>query len=1097
MGKTAKVSELHPAQRKRPGHLDVRLFGHLEIELDGARFDLATPRKSLQVLAYLLLHRGAPVAREYLAFLLYPDDEEGAARAKLRATLSELPKILPAPIERYLSIDGEKLSCKPDADIWLDVDAFEPASRDRARLGEAIDLYRGDLLPEIYDDWLDVIRERYRNVYLRCLGELISEARRNANFPLAIETARQVLAVDPWREDVVRRIISMRYESGDAAGALSEYAGFAKRLRTEMGAEPMPETSAVAERIRRGEALALKGEASAPKDEATERTTLASESAVLPFIGRRDEMERLLQAWNRAAGGRGTCAFVGGEAGIGKSRLALELAHAVEERGGRVLSGTTSSPEAIPYESVVDALRSALPLVASLRPSVALASVASLVPEIHGRVALTALPPLDAAGERLRLFESLTRCIADLAKPRPVLLILEDVQWAQTASIELLEFLLGRLNALPVMVVVTYRDDEMSRVHALHRLRREARVAAAAQSIILSPLSVDDVEALRAILADMRNRTAEKLLAASHGNPLFLTQLVVEVVEGERAVPASLQAAVAQRIARLSDGARTVAEIASCIGDRFSRDTVREVSSWAEAELTDALDELLDRRVIRESAGRGYLEYSFSHQLVLEAIAQGVPPKDAAIRRRRVARVLESLYPERVPELSATLAGHYEVAGDVENAVRCYLQAIRRSVSVAALAEARTLCERALNIAADPLMRAELLLESANVESRSGRLAEAYVAAEAALACARAAGDAAKAVSALCAVAHVETHRAHFAAAERLIEEARGTARDVDPALELLAMPVACVIAYYMHRDAAGCVELGSRYLDLSLKVGGPRDVAQAHGRLGMALIAGDAHDTKAAREHFAAAARIYDELDDLAGTATQLMNQAVLEGKLGFFERSLTATEKASDLFERAGDARGRIFALANLVIFRALTQDIPRARAMAEEALALARATGLELTEASVLENLSSAEAAGGDYARAIELAESSVRLRSQSESQAWSLKTLADLAIWYARTGNLLAARDAVKRLLADEDAVARETDWPSYCWWAAAQVFHRDGDSEQAARALERATQLLTDSADALDGEDRERYLSLPWHVDLRAASATDVWPDPPR
>ena len=1088
VGKTAKVSELRPAQAKKPGHLDIRLFGHLEIALEGARFELATPRKSLQVLAYLLLHRAAPVAREYLAFLLYPDDEEGAARAKLRATLSDLPKILPAPIDRYVSIDGEKLAWKPDADIWLDVDEFEAASRDRARLDEAIELYRGDLLPEIYDDWLDVIRERYRNVYLRCLGERISEARRNANFPLAIETARQVLAVDPWREDVVRRIISMRYESGDAAGSLSEYAGFEKRLRAEMSTEPMPETTAVAECVRRGEALAT-------EEEEPERSTLASEAAVLPFIGRRDEMERLLQAWSRAAGGRGTCAFVGGEAGIGKSRLALEFAHAVEERGGRVLVGATSSPEAIPYESVVDALRSALALVASLKPSVSLASVASLVPEIHARVALPALPPLDPASERLRLFESLARCIADLARPRPVLLILEDVHWAQTASIELLEFLLGRLNAIPVMILITYRDDETSRVHALHRLRREARVAASAQSIILSPLSVHDVEALRAVLSDMRNRTAEKLLAASHGNPLFLTQLVAEVVEGERAVPASLQTAVAQRIERLSEDARTVAEIASCIGDRFSRDAVREVSSWEEAALTDALDELLDRRVIREAGGRGYLEYSFSHQLMLEAIARGVPPKDAAIRRRRVARVLETLYPERVPELSATLAGHYEAAGDVENAARCYLQAIRRSISLAALAEARALCNRALALATDPRTRADLLLESCTIESRSGRLAEAYAAGEAALGCARAAGDAPQTVSALCGIALVEAHRSHLADAERLIEEARSIARDVDPALELRALPIASTIAY-TRRDPVRCFELASHALDLALRVGRPVDAAQAHARLGMASIAGDARHAKA-REHFAAAMRIFDELGDLAGMAAQLMNEAILEAKLGFFERALVATDKAVDLFERGGDARGRVAALGNLVLFRAYTQEIAGAREAAEEALALARRSELQWLEASILENLAYAEASGGDYPRAIELAESSLRVRSQSGTLVWSLKTLADLALWQARTGNLPSARDAVERLLADENAIARETDWPSYCWWAAAQIFHRDGDPKQAARALDRATQLLEESSNALEGEDRERYLALPWHVDLRAASATGVWPDPPR
>ena len=1150
-----------------PMRLEIRLFGHLEVALDGVRFDLATPRKSLQVLTYLLLHRSAAVSREYLAFLLYPDDEEGSARAKLRATLSDLVKILPGPAGAYVSIDSEKVGWNPEADLWLDVDAFEAAARDRARLDEAIDLYRGDLLPAVYDEWLEVIRERYRNTHLRCLGERISEARRIANFGLAIETARRLLAVDPWREDVARRIIAMRYESGDAAGALSEYTRFAKRLRAEMGTEPMPETVAVAERVRRGQALA-------PDDE-TERAEIADASAVLPFVGRRDEMERLLETWTRVARGRGGCAFVGGEAGIGKSRIVLEFARAVEERGGRVLVGTTSSPEAIPYEAVVDALRSALPLLASLKPGIALACVASLVPEIHARVTLPDPPRLDGESERIRLFESLFRCVADLAAPRPLLLVLEDMHGAQRASIELLEALLRRITAVAVMILVTYRDEETPRLHALQRLRREARSTAGAQSLWLSPLSVADVEILRATLPDLRDRPAETLVTASQGNPLFLTQLAVEAGEGEQAAaPASLHAAVARRIERLSESARTAAEISACIGDRFSRDALREVSAWDDPSLTAALDELLDRRIIREAGGRGFLEYAFTHQLVHDAIAQAMPPDVAGVRRRRVARVLEELYPERVPELSAILAGHYQSAGDATNATRCYLQAIRRSISIGAIQEARTQSDRALKLDVDSRARAELLLERTAIESRSGdrdawlsallaleridselgdpaghraallariefastagdrdahdravralrecvpdddprigvlrlaeakldyalgRLSEAYACGEAALSSARTAGDEVGTVNALCSMAEIETHRGHLSAAETLFDEAaQVAARAADPVLELLALRSGLAIAY-QRRDIARCHAIGTRCLELAVRLGDRLAEAQAHGRLAIAFAAEGSGCAKA-REHFAAAGRIYGESGSLTGTAGQLMNQAVLENKLGFVERALTATEEAVALFERARDARGQVAALANLVFLCASSGRIDAARKAGAKALDLAHRQGFELIEASLLENLASAEGAAGDYRRAIELAEASFDLRSRSDSRVWSGKTLADVAIWHAALENLPAARDAVQRMLADHDAIIRGTDSPSYCYWVAAQIFHLDGDTQKAARALEQARKLMQASAGGLEVEDREHFLALRWHVDLLRAATSGAWPNPPR
>lgn len=1140
----------------------------MEVSLDGARFKLATPRKSLQVLAYLLLHRDASVSREYLAFLLYPDDEEGAARAKLRATLSELPKVLPEPAGRYVSIDTEKVAWNPDADLWLDVAAFEAAAVDRARLTEAIDLYRGDLLPEIYDEWLDAARERYRNIYLRCLADLVSDARRNANLPLALETARKILAVDPWREDIVRRIIAMRYAGGDRAGALREYADFCKRLRAEMDADPMPETAAVAERISHDRA---------PEDgeSAEELRALGGGSALLPFVGRRHELERLLETWSRVARGRGACIFVGGEAGIGKSRLVAEFAQAVEERGGRVLIGATSSPETVPYESVVEALRSALPLVAALKPGMALACVAALLPELHGRVTLQEVPALDGDRERTRLYESLFRCIADLAAPRPLLLILEDVHWAESASLDLMQFLLRRITGAPVMVVATYRDEESPRLAAFHRVRREARASAGAQTIWLDRLSATDVAELGPIVSEAHESSAEGLVAASRGNPLFLTQLVVEVREGRPVtVPVTLEAALARRVDRLSENARTAAEIAACIGDRFSRDAVREVSAWEETQLTEALDELLDRRIVREAGGRGFLEYAFTHQLVQESVVRGVPPENTAVRRRRVGRVLERLYPERVPELSALLAAHYEAGGDIRNATRCYLQAVRRSIGIGAISEARMQCDRALAIATDLRSRAQLLLESVAIEARAGdrdsqsaaiealeqadrelgdleihraallhrmeyastngdrvmheraaaalreclaegdaraqaalhqaeskmayaggRLGDAYASAEAALAASRTAGDDAGTTRALCSLAQVEAYRGYLTHADALFDEAARVAADAgDPALEYLALSSGWNIAY-QRRDLQRCLALCSGALEVASKIGDRQAEAQSHGRLGiiLGLIGGRWRES---REHFREARRIYTETGNFAGSGGTLVNEAVVEFRLGAFDRALTATEHAIELFDRAGDLRGRITGLSNLALQRGWIGDIAGARGAGEAALELARRLEFNLAEPSTLENLAVAEAVAGNYERAVELAQTSLEMRSTSGTQVWSAKTLADLAIWHAALGNRVTARDAVSRLLQNEDAIVTGSDWPWYCYWAAAQIFHLDGDDAKASSMLLRARKLMDEMADGLEPEDRERFLAIRWNVDLSAAVA-GTWPTPPR
>jgi tetratricopeptide (TPR) repeat protein len=391
---------------------------------------------------------------------------------------------------------------------------------------------------------------------------------------------------------------------------------------------------------------------------------------------------------------------------------------------------------------------------------------------------------------------------------------------------------------------------------------------------------------------------------------------------------------------------------------------------------------------------------------------------------------------------------------------------------------------------------AELHLAEARMAFTLGFFAESYAAGKAALACSRAANEQAEATRALCFLAQLEAHRGHFSAADALFDEAaRVAAQADDPLLEQLALSSGGSIAY-QRGDIQRCLRLSERCLELAVKLGDHSAEAQAHGRLGVSLAAAGTNAAQV-RQHFATAGRIYSETGDLAAGAGLLLNQALLEMKLGFFERAQTATEKAVDLFERANDERGRVGGLSNLTFLRAYTGQIAGARQAARLALKRARELGLGLIEAAALENLAFAEGRAGHYARAIELTEAAFEARSRSESPVWSSTTLANFAIWHAALGNLAAARDAVRRLLTDNEAIMRTTDWPSHCYWAAAQVFHLDGSSAEATRALERAKRLMNESANDLEPDDRASFLALPWHVDLMQAISADIWPEPPR
>ncbi len=965
--------------------------------------------------------------------------------------------------------------------------------------------------------------------------------------------------------------MALRAESGDRAGALAQFERFAQTLRSELGVDPMPETMTVREAIARGDRV--EDDAA---DEAPNPAVLAR-AATLPFVGRRAELERLLEAWSRVARGRGTFVFVGGEAGVGKSRLSVEFAHAVEERGGRVLIGSTGSPEAMPYESVVDALRSALPLVASLKPAMSLACVSALLPEIRARLPSLPQPPaIDAESERIRLFESVFRVFADLSAPRPLLIVLEDIQWAGAATISLLQFLLRRISGVRVMFVVTYRDDETPRPHPLHRLRQEARAAGSAPSLSLSPLSIGDLEQLTGAIHEIRGIPPATLLATSAGNPLFVTQLVEDYRKGGRAFePETLSALVARRIEQLSPDARSAAEIAAGIGVAFSRDAIREVSGWDDATLREALDELIDRRIVRETSGRGLFEYAFAHHVLYDAVMRAAPPQRAAIRQHRIARVLEELYPDRFSELASAIASHYELAGDAANAARCYWAAARRSMALGALAEAGQQCDRAIALTQAPHQRAELLLERVTIEGRRGdrdawhaaiaqaeraiaelddpdlkraalmrrvefalstndavahekaiaelraraqdgdsawkvalgiaearlayalgQLKQSYAAAQTALTLGREAHDGAAAAQALSCLANIEAHRGHLTEAEALLEEASRAATEAsDPVLEREALRSAWTVAY-QRRDMPRCIELATRLLELSTASGDRFGEAVAHSRLGIVL-ASVGGSSAEARRHIAASTAIFSEHGNVSATAGELLNQAVLETRVGFFDRARAATEKAVALFERVGDARGRLTGLGNLALVSACERDLERAQRAAQDALEPSRELGFTLIEASILENLAFAEGATGHYTGAILHAEASLEVRARSQSEIWSAKTLADLAIWHAALGDLERAREYARRMLEHEETFARSTEWPEYCYWAAAQVFRLLGDLTLTARMLKRARHITDATAQELEPEDRERFLAISWHRDIAEAARNDLWPNPPR
>jgi DNA-binding SARP family transcriptional activator len=696
--------------------LVIRLFGAPRIAFDGVPWRVAIPPRCMQLLAYLALRPGAS-ARAAVAAALWPDELDSAARSNLRRHLHLLRRALPeiAGLD-WLHDTGGSIGWNDAAPASIDLAAFLSQIDDPQTRRAALDLVDGDLLAGYDDEWLVIERERLRSRYLEGLLDETVSLRRDRDFSGAVLYAERLLAADDLREDAVREIITARYEGGDRGSALATYERFAARLTATLGVAPAPETQALAAALRAGTPLFV--------DEVPEP---AARTGWLPtFAGRDAELATLRIAWSRAARGMGATIFVGGEAGIGKSRLVTEFADTVRNGGGRVVVATTSDPEAEPYQPVFGALRRLLPFAAGLDDDRRYAGLARALPELGTLAGATG----DGTGARSesiareQLFDGVTAFVAHVARTKPLLIALEDLHWAGEATIEALGAIARCVGALPALVIVTYRSDETAAAHPLRELR--AKLAAERRATSLSLRRLDAASVTRMLAAsevrDLPIGVAATIARVSDGNPLFAAQLARTYVEtGALPVAATtgaIGATIASRIARIDADVRAIGETAAAIGETFGVDLVSAAGGWDEADVIDAFGTLMDAAMIREAGAAGHT-YRFSHALIADAMYAAMPDATRSARHRRLAQLIERTAVHDRATLEA-VARHWRGAGDNARASQTYLRNAIAALDVFARADAVAYARTAADLALDDAARFQALRIAATAPARSG-----------------------------------------------------------------------------------------------------------------------------------------------------------------------------------------------------------------------------------------------------------------------------------------------------------------------------------------------------------------------------------------
>ena len=423
------------------------------------------------------------------------------------------------------------------------------------------------------------------------------------------------------------------------------------------------------------------------------------------LIGRVAELAELEAALRDAADGRPSLAFVAGESGVGKSRMVAEFARRTCDGGARVAIGecVELGEEELPYAPIVSVLRSLAregDAVLDELPAGVRAELATLLPELDrgGARGPEELRANETTRGQPRLFEALLTLLDQLGREQPFALVLEDIHWADRSTRAFLTFLGRSLWTERVLVIATYRSDELHRRHPLRPLLAELERDTRARRIELTRLTRDE---LGELLADILggppdDELIERLFARSEGNPLFTEELLAARLDGRGGLPTTLRDALMVRIERLSEPAQEVLRLLSA-ARILSHDVLADASGLDGSELRAVVREAAESNVIvADTRGR----YQFRHALLREVVHDDLLPGEHAELHLALARALEAQVAETGEDaiITAGIAHHYLSAGCQREALVASVRAADAAERVHAHGEAGALLERALDL---------------------------------------------------------------------------------------------------------------------------------------------------------------------------------------------------------------------------------------------------------------------------------------------------------------------------------------------------------------------------------------------------------------
>jgi predicted ATPase/DNA-binding SARP family transcriptional activator len=1048
----------------------VLLLGSFEVEFDGVGLDSSRwPRRAGSLLRMLAVAPGRRRLRDEVIDIFWPEAPPETGASNLRSTVQLLRQSLgghdPSPI---LSERGW-LTLNPEFAWDIDFERFELLVReasggqtDLSALDAQGGVYRGEPLSEDrYEDWAVPVREAIQRDWQRVCTKAADLSRVEGSLEGAERWLTRQLDSDPLDEQALQSLLEVMAARGQRTEALRAFRRFEERLQTELEVEPAPETFELVERLKRERPAPVE-----PRRPANQSAGLVDVvpryplPAPQPYVGREDEVLQIMAELEGPAESRASLMLIEAEAGMGKTRLLAEVAsrsRAIQPVGAITLAGGCYEQEGrLPYGPIRDALADYVRMqpesilqdqLGDLMPE-----LSRVLPELSARLPGSGSgsgqePAIDSESQRLRLFWAIGQAFSRICEARPLLLILDDLHWADDSTLQLLHFLIrqtvGVSEEVRLLMVGTYRPEEIGPASLLNHLQTESKAGGPfgrrIQMIELSGLKEDQLNVL--LNAQVGSTCSRQLLLQlnerTQGNPFFAQQMVavlrnesalqdgagglqLETITGPE-LPQAVREAITRRFRHLTAERREVLALSAFLGREFSYPSLEMAWAGDEETLLGTLDYALQAALIQETP----TGYTFRHPLLHEVLRESTSGARRGVLHRKVALALEESYGQEAGRHASEIAQHFVLAGPAyrDRAIPYFVQAGDTSAQAFAWEESLQYYKRALDLVAETSGAGET--GPATLHKRVGDV--------------------------FMAQAEYRLARAEFAAA-------REASADEHQVVELWRKEGVALERYGDYQSALAAFDQAETE---ALKLGDLAEEvvptiqlsrAEVHLRLGD-WRTGDAIASKVLRlvkdANTATSAQAYHVLATAARQQGQLIKAQQLH------VRSLEVSQEI-------GDQHGVAQAWSELANLAALQGDLKRVEQCYREALLVLERIGDQEGIAANWSVLGNAAGVRGSYVEAEEYLRRSLEIRQRIGDPGRIADCWNSLGMVAARRGELIEAEYRLQRGLNEPGQVAEQSR--AGTWGTQGLVAFGKGDYREADRLYRKSLEVQKERGD---------------------------------